>query len=381
MRNVSAPQRPWDDWGRQSTASLSCVEFNIAAIFTTVGTAGALLMVFKLIEVTTPGERVPAITSVAEEMEVTDIQVGQLLGDGRRVVRLLVGEMDRQTLLDRLQAALGKSENWRIMMLPTDVVVPREPEEVQKPGAAEEENNKEEQERASREELYNLVAGGARVDSDFVLLVILSTVVASVGLEQNNVAVVIGAMVIAPLLGPNVAFAFATAIGDHALMLSAAKSNVLGITLSVAIAAALAFLVTPNSESAELLARSSLHYGGIALALASGAAAALSVTTVLPATLVGVMVSVALLPPAATLGIMFAAHKFDLAIGAAMLLGANIACINVAAQIVFISKGIWPRRWHERKSAKKAVVVNMVTWIVLLVILVGIIYLRQSAGK
>jgi uncharacterized membrane protein len=89
---------------------------------------------------------------------------------------------------------------------------------------------------------------------------VLSTVVASVGLEQDNIAVVIGAMVIAPLLGPNVAFAFATAIGDHALMLSAAKSNVLGIALSVAIAAALTFLVTPNSESAELLARSSLHY-------------------------------------------------------------------------------------------------------------------------
>jgi uncharacterized hydrophobic protein (TIGR00341 family) len=190
---------------------------------------------------------------------------------------------------------------------------------------------------------------------------VLSTVVASVGLEQDNIAVVIGAMVIAPLLGPNVAFAFATAIGDHALMLSAAKSNVLGIALSVAIAAALTFLVTPNSESAELLARSSLHYGGIALALASGAAAALSVTTALPATLVGVMVSVALLPPAATLGIMVAAHKFDLAVGAAMLLGANIASINIAAQIVFISKGIRPRRWHERKSAEKAVVVNIMT--------------------
>jgi uncharacterized hydrophobic protein (TIGR00341 family) len=226
------------------------------------------------------------------------------------------------------------------------VVIPRVLEEKQNSGAEEEENKKREQERASREELYNSVAVGTRIDSNFVLLAVLSTVVASVGLEQDNVAVVIGAMVIAPLLGPNVAFAFATAIGDRALMLSAAKSNVLGIALSVAIAATLAFLITPNSESTELLARSTLHYGGIALALASGAAAALSVTTALPATLVGVMVSVALLPPAATLGIMIAAHKFDLAIGAAMLLGANIACINVAAQIVFISKGIRPRRWH-----------------------------------
>lgn len=338
-------------------------------------------MAFKLIEIATPDERVRAITSVAEELKVTDVNVGPPMGDGRRLIRLLVGEIDRQALLDRLQAALGKSENWHIVMFPTDVVIPREQEEEKKPTAIEEEKTKEEQERASREELYNSIAGGVHMDANFILLVILSTVVASVGLETDNVAVVIGAMVIAPLLGPNLAFAFATAIGDRSLMLSAAKSSVLGAALSVAVAAALALIVTPNVNSTELLARSSLHYGGVVLALASGAAAALSVTTGLPATLVGVMVAVALLPPAATLGIMAAAHKPSLAIGAAMLFGANIACINLAAQVVFIAKGIRPRRWHERKSALKAVIVNITTWFVLLTILVGIIYLRQTSGR
>ncbi len=341
-------------------------------------------MAFKLIEVAAAEERVRAVTSVAEEMQAMEIEVEPPLGDGRRLIRILVGEIDRQALLDRLQHALGKSENWRIVMLPTDVVIPRGPEEEEekkKPDADEERRQKEERERASREELYNNVASGVHTDSNFLLLVFLSTVVASVGLETDNVAVVIGAMVIAPLLGPNIAFAFATAIGDRPLMLSAAKSSVLGVALSVAVAAALTLVVTPNVNSTELLARSSLHYGGIALALASGAAAALSVTTALPATLVGVMVAVALLPPAATLGIMAAAQKSENAIGAAMLLGANIACINLAAQVVFISKGIRPRLWHERKSARKAVIANLATWAGLLTILVGLVYLRQAAGK
>ena len=339
-------------------------------------------MAFKLIEVATPEERVRAITSVAKDMQATDVQVGPPLGDGRRLIRLLVGEIDRQALLDRLQAALGEPENWRIVMMPTDVVVPREPEEEQEPDVmADEAKKKEEQERASREELYNLVASGVHIDANFVLLVVLSTVVASVGLERNSVAVVIGAMVIAPLLGPNVAFAFATAIGDRALMLSATKSNILGIALSVIVAGALALVFTPNVDSPELLARSTLDHGGIVLGLASGAAAALSVTTGLSATLVGVMVAVALLPPAATVGIMAAARRPDLAAGAAMLLGANVACVNLAAQLVFVVKGIRPRLWYERQSARKAVVVSLVTWIVLLAMLVGIISLRQSAGK
>ncbi len=344
-------------------------------------------MAFKLIDVATPEDRVQAVLSIAEELGVNDVQTAPApQEDGRRMIRLVVGEIDRQGLIDRLQAALGESENWRIVMVPADTVIPfEEPEEGDKKeeeaagGEENEAKKQEEQERASREELYHLVEGGVRTDSNFVLLVFLSTVVASVGLEQDSVAILIGAMVIAPLLGPNVAFAFAAAIGDRTLMLSATKSNVLGVTLSVLIAGVLAFLIAPNIASHELMARTSVDYAGIALALASGAAAALSVTTGLSSTLVGVMVAVALLPPAATLGIMLSAGHMDLAAGAAMLLIANIACVNLAAQVVFLAKGIKPRTWFEQKAARRAVTVNIVTWIALIAVLVAIIALRRSA--
>jgi hypothetical protein len=68
---------------------------------------------------------------------------------------------------------------------------------------------------AAREELYNTVTDGATVDSTFVLLIFLSTLVAGIGLIKDNVAVVIGAMVIAPLLGPSLVFAFGVALGDQ----------------------------------------------------------------------------------------------------------------------------------------------------------------------
>ncbi len=354
-------------------------------------------MAFKLIEIAAPEDRLRAIVTIAEAMGVDDVQVGSALQDGRRLVTLVVGDIDRQALLDRIQSALGKSENWRITMLPADTVIARETEEEkerlekeekEKAEQAEagekpedEEKKKEEQARASREELRNLVAGGVRMDTDFLLLVFLSTVVASVGLEKDSVAVLIGAMVIAPLLGPNVAFAFGAAIGDRSLMLSATKSNVVGVVLSIVFAGALALIIKPNIASHELLARTSLDYAGIALALASGAAAALSVTTGLSSTLVGVMVAVALLPPAATLGIMAAAGRPDLALGAAMLLVANVACINLAAQVVFLARGIKPRTWNERQSARVAVAVNLVTWVALLAVLIGVIALRQAAPQ
>jgi len=335
-------------------------------------------MAFKIIEIAAPEERVRAVEAAAEEFEATDVNVGAPLGDGRRLIRPLVGDIDRQALLDRLLSALGKSEDWHVVILPTDVVVLRDTPEEKKPDPEEEARKKREKERASREELYNAVSEGVHLDADFLLLVFLSTVVASVGLETNDVAVVIGAMVIAPLLGPNVAFVFATAIGDRRLMASAALSGGLGTIASIAIGAGLTLLIPLNLDSAALLARTSLDYQGIILALASGAAAALSVTARLSNSLVGVMVAVALLPPAATLGIMAAAGRTGLAIGAAMLLAANIACVNIAAQIVFIARGVRPRLWHERKSARQAVILNLAIWIALLCVLAGALYLRQT---
>ena len=335
-------------------------------------------MAFKLIDIATPEDRVAAIKAIAEEWRVADVRVGNPLEDGRHPIALLVADVDRQKFLDRLQAALGKSENWRIAVQPIDTIVPdaagKEPEE---PKDAVETVQKEDSERASREELYHLVEGGARMDSNFLLLVLLSTVVATVGLEMDSVAVLIGAMAIAPLLGPNIAFAFGAAIGDRALMATASKSSVVGILLSILAATGLALLSAGNAMSRELLTRTSVDYAGIALALASGAAAALSVTTGLSSTLVGVMVAVALLPPAATIGIMLASGRADLALGAAMLLIANVACVNLAAQVVFLAKGIKPRTWAERKTARRAIAVNLITWIILIGILISVIALHR----
>jgi hypothetical protein len=59
----------------------------------------------------------------------------------------------------------------------------------------------------------------------------------------------------------------------------------------------------------------------------------------------------------------------------------NRTILGLPAQVVFIAKGIRPRLWHERKSARKAIIVNLLTWIVLLAVFVAIIYFRQSAQK
>jgi uncharacterized membrane protein len=119
-------------------------------------------------------------------------------------------------------------------------------------------------------------------------------------------------------------------------------------------------------------------WDSIALALASGAAAVISLTTGLSSVLVGVMVAVALLPPTATLGIMLGAGHTDLAVGAALLLAVNIVCVNLAAKVVFWIRGIKPRSWLEKQKANQSMFTYIVIWVLSLAILMVIILLRRG---
>jgi uncharacterized hydrophobic protein (TIGR00341 family) len=320
----------------------------------------------RLIEVVVAPGYADAVAAVASKAEILECWALQGAGQGRQSVRLLVQPGRVQEVLDALQAALEADSSARIVVLPVEATLPR----VEVPP--------EESKRTSREELYDSVEKTSRLDVNFLLLVALSTVVATVGLVEDNVAVVIGAMVIAPLLGPNLALALATALGDTRLMIKSLASNLAGIALAVALSALMAYFLPLNLASRELLVRTQVGFDSIALALASGAAAALSVTTGLPSVLVGVMVAVALLPPSATLGLMLGGTQFQAAIGAGLLLAVNIVCVNLSAKVVFLAKGIKPRTWYEREKAKQSTTAYILVWAVSLALLLLAIYLRRA---
>jgi len=189
---------------------------------------------------------------------------------------------------------------------------------------------------------------------------------------------VIGAMVIAPLLGPNIALALGTALGDTALMWRSLKTNLAGVSMTLVITVLIALFMPLDIESEELLARTDVGLDSVALALASGAAAALSLTTGLSSVLVGVMVAVALLPPAATFGLMLGSGQYAMATGAGLLLAVNIVCVNFAAKLVFLVKGIHPRTWWEKQKARQSMITYLMIWAVSLLLLVGLIFLRRS---
>ena len=88
------------------------------------------------------------------------------------------------------------------------------------------------------------------------------------------------------------------------------------------------------------------------------------------------MVAVALLPPAATFGLMLGHARPDLAAGAALLLAVNVVSVNLACKLVFLIKGIRPRTWWEKEKASKAMRRYIFVWVVTLALLGLVIYVR-----
>lgn len=345
-------------------------------------------MSLRIIEISAPEDSLEKLRELAERYEAIDIwQAVRKSGwlnkqdDERITTRILVDVINQQDMLDALQRAVSRNENWRITLIPVEATLPHPEKPEKKNGNGAFKIKDILRGSVTREELQDDMQKGAKLSADFLMLVLLSSIVAGIGLVQSDVAIIIGAMVIAPLLGPNLALAFGAALGDRSLITRSILTNAVGVGFTLIIAMGLSLLLSDEAvlDSAEMMRRTNIGYASIVLALASGAAAVLSLTAGVSSALVGVMVAVALMPPAVTFGITLGNGQFDLAYATFLLLATNVVCVNLAAQAVFRLKGIKPRTWYEEKQARKASRLNGLIWLSLLIILALFIWLKQSA--
>jgi uncharacterized hydrophobic protein (TIGR00341 family) len=263
-------------------------------------------------------------------------------------VQAVIGADRTGKALDSLHERLSHRGGYRTLVLPLDAVLPR-------PAASAEAEERKERASAasvSREEVYASVSGGAELTPVFVAMVILATVVCGIGLTRDNTAAVIGAMVVAPLLGPNMALALGLTLGDGLLVRKSLRSAGVGLAATFLSALALGFLVSVDSSVPELQSRTMVGFGDMALAVAAGAAGTLAYTSGAPTYLVGVMVAVALLPPMVASGLFVGSGSVWEAGGAALLVAVNAVALVFAAMLTFLATGMRPRVWWKEERAK-----------------------------
>ena len=239
------------------------------------------------------------------------------------------------------------------------------------------------EDRIAREELLATASELAPERRTYVLLTAVSALIATAGLLLDSAAVVVGSMVIAPLIGPAMAASVGTVLNDADLQTDGVRLQLLGLAVSVLVAfgfAALARygnLVPPLADVTavpEIRERVLPDFLSLVIALGAGVAGVASLTTGAAAAIVGVMIAVALIPPAATVGIGLAWAQPPVVAGAGVLLVVNVLSINLAALLGLWYAGYRPDHWFESDSARRATIRRIA------VLAAGIVLLSVALG-
>ncbi len=190
--------------------------------------------------------------------------------------------------------------------------------------------------RSERKEVVERISIGANGGVDFFVMMLLAATLASLGLLQGSTAVVIGAMLVAPLMGPLVAGGLSLAQGNFKLFRSAMFVSGLGVVIGLAASLFFGALNPGFEPSMEIEARGDPDILDLVIALASGMVAAYAMGRPnVSGTLAGVAIAAALLPPLAVVGIGLTNNQPIVAGYAAILFATNMVAIILGAALVF----------------------------------------------
>lgn len=192
-------------------------------------------------------------------------------------------------------------------------------------------------------DLFKTLRENARATSPFLTLMVLSTLLATLGLFSNSSPVIIGAMILAPLMAPIISLSMGVLRQEQKLIYGSAKTIGLGLLLSY-VAAILLTLVTPlQTMNEEIMARIRPNLLDLGVAILSGVAGAYAhARKEVAKTLAGVAIAVALVPPLSVSGIGIGWGDWEVFSGALLLFTTNLTGIILAGSFTFMLLGFSP---------------------------------------
>lgn len=225
---------------------------------------------------------------------------------------------------------------------------------------------------SDRTQAYVRIRRSARPDQDYYILITLSAMIASLGLIINSPAVVIGAMLVAPLMSPIVGTGLAVVLGDAVFLRRSIGTVLKGAFLGIFVGmlAGLLFLDQPLNN--ELMARTQPSLIDLGIALFSGLAGAYALCRSDAAgALPGVAIAAALVPPLSTIGVTFTTGFYTESLGATLLFVTNFVAVSSATALMFLVLGFRPT--IDRKTREEVRSRSVTIALLLLVVVAGML--------
>jgi uncharacterized hydrophobic protein (TIGR00271 family) len=190
---------------------------------------------------------------------------------------------------------------------------------------------------------YETLIASSKASKDYYLLLVFSCIIALFGLYENSPATIIGAMIVAPLLGPIMGFSASVLWGDVKNIFGSIITLVKGIFIVLAMTSLLSHYIPGIAVNTEISARTHPAFFDLVIATACGLIGSYgAVNKKISGSLTGIAISVALMPPLCTVGIGIGLLKADVAVGALLLFATNLLGISLGSIIVFYMVKVHP---------------------------------------
>jgi uncharacterized hydrophobic protein (TIGR00271 family) len=194
---------------------------------------------------------------------------------------------------------------------------------------------------SERDQIRSSIRDGAKLSLAYVMMNILASTIACYGLFANSTAVVIGAMIVAMLLGPIAAAALALVEGEQRNFFASIGTLLVGLLCVVGTALVLGLIHKDIPITAEIMARTAPNFTDLMIALAGGAAGAYATMNPrLSVAFVGVAIATALVPPLCAGSILMVRGEYALGLGCYLLTFTNIVAIQFSSSVVLWLSGV-----------------------------------------
>ncbi|NMG09264.1 TIGR00341 family protein [Brasilonema sp. UFV-L1] len=206
--------------------------------------------------------------------------------------------------------------------------------------------------RVAQQELEEIRSGlleESSIDINYLVLILGSCVIATLGLLSNSAAVIIGAMIIAPLMLPIRGLAFGALEGDVVLFRKAFTAIIIGTALAMTLALLIGYFVGLPQFGSEIISRSKPNLLDLGIAVAAGGISGFAkVQPKISGSLAGTAIAVALMPPICVVGLGLSQGNLALSLGATLLYLTNLLGITLSCMLTFLLTGYTPLK-HARK--------------------------------
>jgi uncharacterized hydrophobic protein (TIGR00271 family) len=229
-------------------------------------------------------------------------------------------------------------------------------------------------------EVYHELRRASRPSINYFVLIAASAVIATLGLLLNSPAVIIGAMLVAPLMSPIVSAGMGIVTGDIQMLRSALSSTLQGVLLAIFLGIVSTLISPLATATTEVLARTRPNLLDLLVALVSGVAGAYAIgRKEVGAALPGVAIAAALVPPIAAIGVGIALGSLSVALGAALLFTTNLVAIIFSSAITFLLLGMRPPRRPDRQRWLRQGLIVSVVLLLLISIPLGVVLFQAAS--